>query len=101
MPAVASNVTPQRGKFRTASVLSGRPQPYSFSPDLSDRITSIARARGMLASQGISVYLSNDIALLQGTVRTPSDRDTLASVLSLEPDVYRIDNRLEVGTAAK
>ncbi len=98
MPAVAANATPQRARFRTASVLSAPPQPYSRSPELSARLTSIARSRGMLASQGINVYLSNDVALLQGTVRTPSDRDTLANVLSLEPEVEHIDNRLAVGT---
>jgi hypothetical protein len=99
MQAAAANVTPQRGKFRTASVFSERQKSYSFSPELSARMTSIARARGMLAGQGINVYLSNNAALLQGTVRTPNDRDALANVLGLEPEVQRIDNRLQVNAA--
>ncbi len=95
-PAATANVTPQRGRFHTASVLSANPQPYSLSPELSDRLTSIARTRGMLVGKGINVYLGDNVALLQGTARTPNDRNTLANVLSLEPGVGHIDNRLLV-----
>jgi hypothetical protein len=101
MPTVTGNVTPQRGKFRTATASPTGPQPFALSHDLSERLTSIARNRGMLVSNGINVYLSNDAALIQGVVRTPSDRAALASVLGLEPEVARIDNRLQVGAAAK
>ena len=67
------------------------------SPELSDRLTRIARARSMLAGEGINVYLNNkNIALLLGSVRMPGDRVMLANVLSLEPDVGQIDNRLVV-----
>jgi hypothetical protein len=100
-PTIPTNVTPQRGKFRTAAASPLVPQPFALSPDLSDRLTSIARNRGMLMSNGINVYLSNDTALIQGVVRTPSDRASLASVLGLEPDVARVDNRLQVGAAAR
>jgi hypothetical protein len=94
--AGAVNVTPQRAKFYTASVSFARPQPYSRSPELSDRLTMIARSKGMLVGKGINVYMSNDVALVQGTVRTPADSAALASVLGLEPDVEHIDNRLSV-----
>jgi hypothetical protein len=97
--AVAANVTPQRAKFYTASVLSARRQPFSRSPELSDRLTGIARSRGMLVGKGINVYVSNDVALVQGTVRTSADSAALASVLGLEPDVEHIDNRLSVAAA--
>ena len=57
-------------------------------------MTQIARSKGMLPGQGIDVYLSNNIALLHGTVRTPGDSVLLANVLALEPEVLQIDNRL-------
>jgi hypothetical protein len=93
----AMNITPQRAKFYTASALSTHRQSFSRSPELSDRLTMLARTRGMLVGKGINVYLSNNIALIQGTVRTPTDSAALASVLGLEPEVEHIDNRLSVG----
>ena len=66
-------------------------------------MTRIARSKGMLSGQGIDVYLSNDTARVQGTVRTAHDCVLLPSVLALEPDVRQIDNRLVVegsGTAS-
>jgi hypothetical protein len=73
-----------------------RPEPYVRSPELSDRLTRIARFRGMLSGSGIDVYLSGDVALVQGVVRTAANRTVLGNVLGLEPDVSRIDNRLAV-----
>ena len=73
-----------------------RPEPYVRSPELSDRLTRIARFRGMLAGSGVDVYLSGDVALVQGLVRTAANRTVLGNVLGLEPDVSRIDNRLAV-----
>ncbi len=73
-----------------------RPEPYVRSPELSDRLTRIARVRGMLAGSGIDVYLSGNDALVQGVVRTAANRAVLGNVLGLEPDVSRIDNRLAV-----
>ena len=69
-------------------------QPYIRSRELSDRLTQIARSKGLLAGPGIDVYLGNNIALLQGAVGTPGDCVLLASVLALEPEVQQIDNRL-------
>jgi hypothetical protein len=97
MPGL-SNITPQRPRFYTASVLSARPQTYTRSPELSNRLTSLARDKGMLVGKGINVYISNDVAVVQGTVRTPADSAVLASVLGLEPEVEHIDNRLSVST---
>jgi hypothetical protein len=95
----AVNITSQRPKFYTASALSARRQSFSRSPELSDRLTMIARTRGMLVGKGINVYISNDVAVVQGTVRSPADSAALASVLGLEPDVEHIDNRLSVAAA--
>ncbi len=73
-----------------------RAEPYVHSPELSARLTRIARIRGMLAGHAIDVYLSGNAALVQGVVRTAADRTVLGNVLGLEPDVSRIDNRLVV-----
>jgi len=73
-----------------------RAEPYLRSPELSDRLTRIARTRGMLSGPAIDVYLSGNIALVQGVVRTAANRTVLANVLGLEPDVSQIDNRLVV-----
>ncbi len=43
-------------------------QAYTRSPEFSDRLTRIARSRGVLIGQGIDVYLSNNVAPLRGTV---------------------------------
>jgi hypothetical protein len=90
----ASNATIRRVSMRATSASAARPQPYARSPELSDRLTRIARATGMLSGQGIDVYLGSNVALLQGTVRKPDDCVLLANVLALEPEVQRIDNRL-------
>ncbi len=46
--------------------------------------------------QTIEVYMSNGVALVQGAVRTRDEGVLLLSVLSLEPQVQQIDNRLVV-----
>jgi hypothetical protein len=48
----------------------------------------------MLAGQDIDVYMSDNVARVQGAVRTPADCVLLKNVLALEPEVRQIDNRL-------
>jgi hypothetical protein len=93
-PPAAWNINVPRAGTRAASASAVRPQLSTRSPELSDRLTRIARTKGILVGQGIDVYLSNSIAILQGTVRTSGDCALLASVLALEPEVRQIDNRL-------
>jgi hypothetical protein len=50
----------------------------------------------MLTGQAIDVYLSGNVALVKGAVRTGANRVLLGNVLGLEPNVSRIDNRLAV-----
>jgi hypothetical protein len=69
-------------------------QSYSRSAELSDRLTQIARTKGLLFGPAIDVYVSNNVALIQGAVGTPSDSTQLATALAHEPGVLRIDNRL-------
>ena len=69
-------------------------QPYSRSAELSDRLTQIARTKGLLFGPAIDVYVSNNVALIQGAVGTPSDSTQLATALAHEPGVLRIDSRL-------
>ena len=64
------------------------------STAVSDRLTRIARDRGMLASPAIDVYLSGHVAILEGTVRTTHDRDLLANVAGLEPGIHQVYNGL-------
>jgi hypothetical protein len=85
-----------RDGTRAASASAARAEPYTRSPELSDRLTRIARTRGMLAAQAIDVCLSGNVALVQGAVRTQADRVLLGNVVGLEPDVSQIDNRLIV-----
>jgi hypothetical protein len=67
---------------------------FSRSVELSNRMTQLARSRGMLAGPGIEVLMRGDVTVLQGKVHTSAEAATLANVLSLEPQVRRIDNRL-------
>jgi hypothetical protein len=67
---------------------------FTRSAALSERMTQIARDRGMLAGRGIEVSMHGDIAVMLGKVHTSAESATLANVLSLEPQVRRIDNRL-------
>jgi hypothetical protein len=78
----------------TAYASFARPQSYNRSPELSDRLTRIARQKNMLAGQGIDVYLGDRVAVLKGVVRTAGDRSLLANVVGLEPEVQYVDNRL-------
>ncbi|MCC6126394.1 MAG: hypothetical protein IT426_15660 [Pirellulales bacterium] len=90
-----------RGLAFAASALPVRAPTSVRSAELSNRMTRIARDRGMLVGREIEVSIHGDIAVLQGTVHTPGEAVLLATVLSLEPKVRRIDNRLATeGNAA-
>jgi hypothetical protein len=97
MPAAATpSIVNPRVRIRAGLASNNQPQPYSLSTKLSNRLTTIARSNGMLSSESINVYVSKDIARLQGTVRTNANRVLLANVLGLEPGINQIDNRLDV-----
>jgi hypothetical protein len=85
-----------RGGNEAALASTARAEPYTRSPGLSDRLTRIARNKGMLVGRAIDVYVSGNAALVQGVVRTRADRALLGNVVGLEPDVSRIDNRLAI-----
>jgi hypothetical protein len=74
---------------------------FTRSPELSDRLTRIARSRGMLVGPVIDVLVSGNVAMVQGKVRTQANRLLLGNIVGLEPDVSRIDNRLTVSGFAK
>ena len=59
-------------------------------------LTRIGQTRRMLAGPAINVYLSGNVALMRGVVRSTADRTVLRNVLGLEPNVSRIDDRLVV-----
>jgi hypothetical protein len=93
------NYTLGRDVSLAASPSAARAEPFRRSPELSNRLTRIAQSRGMLAGGAINVYLSGNVALIQGTLRTGANRTLLANVVGLEPNVSRIDNRLSVAPA--
>lgn len=103
MPAVASAIVPSVApsvRLNAVAPSIAAAEQYARSPELSERLTRIARDKSMLAGQGIEVYLGHRVVLLRGTVRTGRDRDLLASVVGLEPGVQLIDNRLVVAGSA-
>jgi hypothetical protein len=103
-PPATPATTVRRNATGVASLGPRGVQSYTRSEGLSDLLTRIARSKGIIASQAINVYLSNNVALIQGTVHTPQDRVLLANVLNLEPEVSQVDNRLAVegaGTTAQ
>lgn len=76
----------------------GSQPSYSRSPRLSDLLTRIAQGRGILVSPRIDVYVGQSAAVIVGRVRSNGDRALLANVLSLEPTVRTVANRLAVGS---
>jgi hypothetical protein len=95
--AATPTVTASRGTILMASPSpAAGTKPFVRATELSNMLTRLARSRDMLVGERIDVYLSNEVALLRGTVRSSLDRATLANVLSLEPGVSQIDNQLEV-----
>jgi hypothetical protein len=105
LPEQAAGTTPAAETGRAWNYMTGQSvnravsvpaESYVPSPVLSARLTRIARARGMLAGPAIDVYLSGDVALVQGLVRNVANGTVLCNVLGLEPGVSRIDNRLVV-----
>jgi hypothetical protein len=92
-PAAANQIMP-RIRTRMSSASPNVKLPFARSTAMSDRMTMIARNKDMLVGRGIEVYLSNNVAQLKGTVRTPADRILLGNVLSLQPGVSYIDNQL-------
>jgi hypothetical protein len=84
------------GTLRHGAAAGGQ-SPYSRSPRLSEMLTRIAQTRGILLGRRIDVYVGNNVALVEGDVRSAGGRALLASVLSLEPGVRAVANRLTVG----
>jgi hypothetical protein len=93
-PPPLANILLLRGG--ALNVAPSRAAQYVHSPELSERMTRIARNRGMLTGAEIDVALSSQIARLQGRVRTAYDRVLLANIAGLEPEVRQVDNRLTV-----
>ena len=100
-PPPASQVTlPHVGGLAAPASQHGE-QPYARSAAMSETLTRIARANGMLAGPGVNVYVSNNTARLEGAVHSPADGALLSRVLALEPGVRQIDNHLVVEAARR
>jgi hypothetical protein len=94
-PAAANMPYPHGWAFTTASASKARKPSLVRSAELSNSLTQIARDKRMLAGKRIDVLMYGDVAIIQGTVHSYGDSTALANVLSLEPKVNRIDNRLQ------
>jgi len=69
---------------------------YRPAPEMSARLSRIARARGIRTPAEITVAIGNGTAVLRGVVGTPYDRAVLANLARLEPGIWRIDNQMTV-----
>ncbi len=70
-----------------------KPQP---APELSAKITRLARAGGVQSPSGIEVTMLGTTAIVQGTVGSQYQRTLVANLLRLEPGVWQVDNKLTV-----
>lgn len=95
-PNAQNFLPPSQVRMNAGNTSTAKPHPFVLSQQLSNRLTNIARSKGMLSGNSISVYTSNGTARLQGNVNKDSDRVALGYVMSLEPGITRIDNRLAV-----
>jgi hypothetical protein len=94
-PVTANFVAP-RGQVRVTSTANIPARAFNRSSKLSTLLTQIANSRGM-STGGINVYLdNNNVALVEGAVRSPGDSFLLTNILGLEPGVRQVDNRLIV-----
>jgi hypothetical protein len=101
-PVTAPTAEPPRAwnyAVPEAAVPTPQPQASARSPELSNLLTRLARAKGLLVSPEIGVYFVNNVAVVTGTVRTPGDGTLLVHLLSLEPGVRTIENRLVAESA--
>jgi len=87
---------PESGPADVAGSAALRAAYYRPAPEISARLTRIARARGMRTPTGITVSVGDGTAVLRGVVGAPYDRTVLANLARLEPGIWRIDNQLAV-----
>jgi len=65
-------------------------------PEVSARVTRLARAGGVYTPSGITVSLGNGFAVVQGTVGAAGDRALISNLVALEPGIWQVDNQLTV-----
>lgn len=67
------------------------------SPKLGENLTSrLHRIPSFEGNSSVQVRLENGIVILEGTVARPNDRALAMQLVSLEPGVVKIDNRLQI-----
>ena len=74
----------------------GAKGPFVPSPDVSARITRLARAAGMGSPSGMQVSVQGGIATVRGAVATPYQRSLVGNLVGLEPGIWYVDNRVIV-----
>lgn len=105
--AASAVVRPLITGWAIAGDLAGRPaSPTAHSaprparaPELSAKITRLARAGGVQSPTGIEVTLVGTTAVLHGTVGSEHHRTLVANLLRLEPGVWQVENKLAVAAS--
>jgi len=77
----------------------GAKGPFLPSPDVSARITRLARVGGVRTSSGMQVCLHGSTATVRGTVATSYQRSLVGNLVGLEPGVYHVNNLVVVEAA--
>jgi hypothetical protein len=67
-----------------------------YWPELSERLTRIAREHGMQVPSPIRVSFVDGTAVLRGVVGSPHDRTLIANMARLEPGVEQINNQMSI-----
>jgi len=86
------------GSASAAAVVPPKPLP---APELSEKITRLARAGGVQSSTGIEVTMVGTTAVVRGTVGSEHHRTLVANLLRLEPGVWQVENKLRVAASAQ
>lgn len=86
------------GSASAAAVVPPKPQP---APELSAKITRLARAGGVHSPTGIEVTMVGITAVVRGTVGSEHHRALVANLLRLEPGVWQVENKLTVAASVQ
>jgi hypothetical protein len=89
--------TPQRNEMYFPQLEISFPAPHLPKSTLEQSaLETLARSPQMSGASRIEVLVEDRIAILQGEVPSEADRDLAAILLSFEPGISTIDNRLRV-----
>lgn len=76
-------------------VVNNRPTTGQVSTRFQQRLAQLQLASG--PESDVRVNLAGTLAILSGTVNSVEERDMIERMARLEPGIYRIENRLDIG----